>query len=373
VLAQNPRARTLVPPLSRVQLIRGVKVPALGGIQLDSASRIIQAAELAVAPPAQSRSGALRILAQVPRPDTVVTPGTILELTFVGETPPPRPPWIPWVVAVVVAALAGAALMRWLHNRAPRYRTPPHIRPEAHKDFGAPKIETNRKVTIPFAFHNDEETGRMDNFVRAAKALRGEPFENHKYPPYPFDDTDVYKVIEGASYTLSVHPAPKLETYVDGLIQQIAAAPAPDGSSYKARPIDPLNPPRCAGAHRWVLEGGTSRALRHYVAGGEAEAGFVYATDAALDGKVRVAVRVPDKLHAAGCASALPSGEIADQPVRLVGQPELGQGPVHPLGDPCARLAGARNAPVRGLHLCGPDAQRPSDHRGIAHDGFPLS
>ena len=42
--------------------------------------------------------------------------------------------------------------------------------------FWAPKIETNRKVTIPFAFGKDEETGRVDNFLRAAKALRGEAF-----------------------------------------------------------------------------------------------------------------------------------------------------------------------------------------------------
>src|SRR5437868_13894436 len=89
--------------------------------------------------------------------------------------------------------------------------------------FWAPRIETNRKVTIPFAFQKDEETGRVDNFIRAAKALRGEPFENHKYPPYPFDDTDVYKVIEGASYTLSVHPDLKLEAYIDGLIEKIGA------------------------------------------------------------------------------------------------------------------------------------------------------
>src|SRR5207248_9813601 len=82
--------------------------------------------------------------------------------------------------------------------------------------FWAPKIETNRKVTIPFAFQKDEETGRVDNFIRAAQALRGEPFSNHKPPGYPFDDTDVYKVIEGASYALSVHPDSQLETYIDG-------------------------------------------------------------------------------------------------------------------------------------------------------------
>src|ERR1017187_3437699 len=82
--------------------------------------------------------------------------------------------------------------------------------------FWAPRIETNRTVTIPFAFQKDEETGRVDNFIRAAKALRGEPFENHKPPGYPFDDTDVYKVIEGASYTLSVYPDPKLDAYIEG-------------------------------------------------------------------------------------------------------------------------------------------------------------
>jgi DUF1680 family protein len=107
--------------------------------------------------------------------------------------------------------------------------------------FWAPKIETNRRVTIPFAFQKDEETGRIDNFIRAAKALRGEPFENHKYPPYPFDDTDVYKVIEGAAYTLSVHPDPQLEAYVDGLIAKIGAAQEPDGYLYTARTIDPMH------------------------------------------------------------------------------------------------------------------------------------
>ena len=39
--------------------------------------------------------------------------------------------------------------------------------------FWAPRIETNRSVTIPFAFQKDEETGRVDNFLRAGAALRG--------------------------------------------------------------------------------------------------------------------------------------------------------------------------------------------------------
>src|SRR5713226_955540 len=95
--------------------------------------------------------------------------------------------------------------------------------------FWAPRIETNRQVTIPFAFQKDEETGRLDNFLRAGAALRGETLTNKKPPGYPFDDTDVYKVIEGASYALTVQPDPKLEAYIDGLIGKIAAAQEKDG------------------------------------------------------------------------------------------------------------------------------------------------
>src|SRR5229473_3166699 len=65
--------------------------------------------------------------------------------------------------------------------------------------FWAPRIEINRTVTIPFAFQKDEETGRLDNFIRAAAALKDEPHDT-KPPGYPFDDTDIYKVIEGAAY-----------------------------------------------------------------------------------------------------------------------------------------------------------------------------
>jgi len=120
--------------------------------------------------------------------------------------------------------------------------------------FWAPKIEINRTVTIPFAFQKDEETGRLNNFIEAAEALRGEEIPNKKLPGYPFDDTDVYKVIEGASYALSVHPDPKLEAYVDSLIEKIGAAQEKDGYLYPARTIDPQHPHPWAGTKRWELE-----------------------------------------------------------------------------------------------------------------------
>ncbi len=117
--------------------------------------------------------------------------------------------------------------------------------------FWAPRIETNRAVTIPFAFGKDEETGRVRNFEEAAAVLAGKPPADRHIPGYPFDDTDVYKVIEGAAYTLSVKRDPKLEAYVDGLVAKIGAAQEPDGYLYTARTIDPEHPHEWSGAERW--------------------------------------------------------------------------------------------------------------------------
>src|SRR5260221_9989053 len=94
--------------------------------------------------------------------------------------------------------------------------------------FWAPRIETNRLVTIPFAFEQCEKSGRMDNFERAAKALRGEELANKRPPPYPFDDTDPYKVLEGASYALAVQPDAKMSAYLDDLIEKNGKPQEPD-------------------------------------------------------------------------------------------------------------------------------------------------
>jgi DUF1680 family protein len=120
--------------------------------------------------------------------------------------------------------------------------------------FWAPRIEINRQVSIPTAFDQCERTGRIENFVRAARALRGEALTDKNPPGYPFDDTDPYKVIEGAAYTLAVHPDPKLKAYVDELVAKIAAAQEPDGYLYTTRSIDPQHPHPWAGTERWQSE-----------------------------------------------------------------------------------------------------------------------
>jgi DUF1680 family protein len=120
--------------------------------------------------------------------------------------------------------------------------------------FWAPKIETNRAVTVPFALKQCEDSRRVYHFERAAAVLKGQPLEDKKPPGYPFDDTDLYKVIEGAAYTLSVRPDPKLEAQLDELIAKIAAAQEPDGYLYTTRTISPESPHAWAGKQRWELE-----------------------------------------------------------------------------------------------------------------------
>jgi len=120
--------------------------------------------------------------------------------------------------------------------------------------FWAPRLETNRVTTIPYAFGKCEESGRMYNFERAADVLRGKDISDRKPPGYPFDDTDPYKVLEGASYSLAVQPDPKMAAYLDKLIALFAAAQEPDGYLYTTRTIDPQHPHKWSGTRRWVNE-----------------------------------------------------------------------------------------------------------------------
>jgi DUF1680 family protein len=116
--------------------------------------------------------------------------------------------------------------------------------------FWAPRLETNRTVTIPHIFKQSDETGRVQNFELAADALHG--VADGKYcSRYPFDDSDVYKIIEAASYALATHADPELEATVDGLIVKIAAAQEPDGYLYAARTIGGPPPQPWLGEDRW--------------------------------------------------------------------------------------------------------------------------
>jgi DUF1680 family protein len=111
--------------------------------------------------------------------------------------------------------------------------------------FWLPRLETNRRVTIPFAFKKSEETGRIDNFAKAGGLMPGQ-FIGRRY-----NDSDVFKIMEGAAYSLSLHPDPELEAYLDDLIAKIAAAQEDDGYLFTTRTIDPENPAPGSGDERW--------------------------------------------------------------------------------------------------------------------------
>lgn len=114
--------------------------------------------------------------------------------------------------------------------------------------FWLPRVRTNHSVTIPASFARCESTGRVKNFEMAAAK------EGKFCTKFPFDDTDIYKTIEGASYSMAVTPDKKMDAYVDSLIVIVAKAQEPDGYLYTARTIDPAHPHDWSGPERWVKE-----------------------------------------------------------------------------------------------------------------------
>ncbi|REJ66330.1 MAG: glycoside hydrolase family 127 protein [Planctomycetota bacterium] len=115
------------------------------------------------------------------------------------------------------------------------------------------RIETNRTVTIPYDFKKCEETGRIANFVIAGDRLAGRPNDG-RHRGFWFNDSDVFKVIEGAAYSLALTPDEKLDAYLDDLIAKIAASQEEDGYLYTIRSAQAEIPERMrryTGATRW--------------------------------------------------------------------------------------------------------------------------
>jgi len=102
----------------------------------------------------------------------------------------------------------------------------PFNRVSIEDEFWTPRLEISRKVTIPYAFGKCEETGRIRNFEKAAGLRQG------KHEGINFDDSDVYKIMEGAAYSLQVHPEPMMRLYLDKLVTIMKAAQWDDGYLY---------------------------------------------------------------------------------------------------------------------------------------------
>lgn len=146
--------------------------------------------------------------------------------------------------------------------------------------FWQARQEVNRTVTVPYALKQCEDSGRLRNFDLAAETLRrraaGEAdFQNKPVTIYPFDDSDVFKVIEGAAFALSMQADPALERQLDGWIARIAAAQEADGYLYTFRTMHPDSPAQeWIDPQRWLKDPDLSHEL--YNLGHLYEAGVAY-------------------------------------------------------------------------------------------------
>ncbi len=149
------------------------------------------------------------------------------------------------LVDAVASCLFCTGTLLAQHNDYPITQVP-FDKVKVQDSFWAKRLEVNRAVTLPHNIRECEETGRIDNFAIAGGLKKG------KFVGIHFNDSDVYKVIEAASYHLALRPDARLEKLLDSLISIIGAAQEPDGYLYTARKLirDDYQPP--GGKERWV-------------------------------------------------------------------------------------------------------------------------
>ncbi len=119
----------------------------------------------------------------------------------------------------------------------------------APNSFFGDRVKAAKEVTIPLAFSKCKSEHRYENFEKAAHP--NDKYVVEKFMLFPFDDTDVYKTIEGASYMLQSFPDKKLVNYIDSVLNIVGKAQEPDGYLYTARTMNPKHPHPWSGQKRW--------------------------------------------------------------------------------------------------------------------------
>ncbi|MDB5234973.1 MAG: six-hairpin glycosidase [Hymenobacter sp.] len=188
-------------------------------------------------------------------------------------------------------------------------------------NFWQPRLKTNTAVTIPASFQRCEATNRVKNFEMAAA-------KSGKFATtFPFDDTDIYKTLEGAAYSLSLYPDKALSAYLDVLIDKVGKAQEPDGYLYTARTIDPAHPHPWAGPERWVNEREMSHEL--YNSGHLYEAAVAHYQATGKKTLLNIALKNADlvcSVFGPGKRSVAPGHEIVEMGLvklyRVTGKPE---------------------------------------------------
>lgn len=165
-----------------------------------------------------------------------------------------------------------------------------------HDDFWSQRLDTLRTKTIRYAFEKSEKAGYIENFAIAGGLKKG------KYQSfYPFDDAEVFKVVEGASYLLMVQKDPDLEAYIDSVVSIIVSAQEPDGYLFTNKTINnPLHP--WVGANRWENDWNLSHETFNAGELYEAAIAYYYATGKRklLDAAIKNADLICEVFHEDG-------------------------------------------------------------------------
>jgi DUF1680 family protein len=148
---------------------------------------------------------------------------------------------------LLLSSLVGLGVSAQFPVMKPDYPIQPVdiVKVKLDDEFWAPRLELNRRVTIPYLFKMNEESGRVDNFRIAAGLKKG------RHTGKRYNDSDVFKAMEAAAYSLRLHPDPELKKKLDELITIIGKAQEPDGYIFTTRTIEPANPAPGSGRERW--------------------------------------------------------------------------------------------------------------------------
>lgn len=96
-------------------------------------------------------------------------------------------------------------------------------RVKINDNFWSPRLKNHVMHTLPVCIDQIENrTGRIRNFENAAN-------RSGEHSGIFYDDSDVYKALEGMAYSLINNPDPELEKKADEWIDKFAAAQEPDG------------------------------------------------------------------------------------------------------------------------------------------------
>ena len=173
------------------------------------------------------------------------------------------------LLSAAVAMPTMAQKQKTLSNGYPFTQVPFTSVKISQNTFWGARLKAAREVTVPLAFSKCESEHRYKNFEMAAYTLQHpnhpgldtKEWDVSKFMGFSFDDTDVYKTIEGASYILQTYPDKKLKAYIDSVLDVVGAAQEPDGYLYTARTINPKHPHQWSGNKRWVKDEDLSHEL----------------------------------------------------------------------------------------------------------------